>query len=317
MTIKEILAQHPDLVWSFFEHTGTTIVVLTDEQYVITDCNANLTRALYVPSKPVGRYLGELLCPLEDTDFSLIVSMQGQTFLPQILRICYTEVLYRCYTFAFQNTYFVLGDRLGSTDNEVLESMSALNNELSTLGRELSKKNRELEEANARISELMRTDPLTKLANRRFFQERFGQMFSLAQRQHLPLSVVMLDIDHFKAVNDTFGHAAGDKVLAALGDLLQKGTREEDLAARFGGEEFIVCLPHTRAGQAWDFAQRIRSELAGLDILSNGYTITISAGAAELVGGDSVDELINRADKALYRAKEAGRDRVVIAGEDS
>ncbi|MFO7802063.1 MAG: diguanylate cyclase, partial [Desulfovermiculus sp.] len=198
MTINDILAAHPDLVWSFFEHTGTTIVVLTDEKYIITDCNANLTRTLYVPDKPVGRFLGDLMCPMEETEFSLIVSRQGQIFLPQILCICYTEILYRCYTFAFKECYFLIGDRLGSTDNEVLESMSLLNNEMSTLGRELSKKNRELREANARISELVRTDPLTRLANRRYFQERYTELFSLAKRQDLPLSVVMMDIDFFK-----------------------------------------------------------------------------------------------------------------------
>ncbi|MGM0540375.1 MAG: hypothetical protein ACQERT_14390, partial [Thermodesulfobacteriota bacterium] len=124
MNIREILAAHPDLICSFFEHTGTTIVVLTDENYIIQDCNANLTRSLYVPDKPVRRFLGELLCPMEDIEFSLIVSRQGQTFLPQILKICYTEILYRCYTFAFEESYFLIGDRLGSTDNEVLESMS-------------------------------------------------------------------------------------------------------------------------------------------------------------------------------------------------
>jgi diguanylate cyclase (GGDEF)-like protein len=299
------------MVWSFFEHTGTTIVVLTDQQYQIIDCNANLTRNLYVPDKPVGRFLGDVICPMEDTPFSLILSVQGQSFLPQILRICYTDTLYRCYTFAFEDKYFVIGDRLAITDNEVLESMSVLNNELSTLGRELGKKNRELREANAKISKLVRTDPLTKLANRRFFEERYTEMFSLAQRQQVPLSIVMMDIDYFKTVNDTYGHAAGDKVLSALGHLLLKYCREEDLVARLGGEEFIICLPYTQVDQAMAFAQRIRGQLAGMDILDNRHKITISAGVAEIRPEDTQEGLINRADKSLYQAKELGRDQAV------
>ena len=312
MSIQEILTNYPDLTRSFLEHTGTTIAVVTDTQYVISDCNANLTRTLYVPEKPVGRFLGDLLCPMEDQEFSLICSKQGQTFLPQILRICYTQILYRCYTFALEGKYFLIGDRLGSTDNEVLESMSLLNNELSTLSRELSRKNRELEKANARISELVRTDPLTGLANRRFFQERYAELFSLARRKDLPLSVVMLDIDCFKMVNDTHGHAAGDSVLTAVGRLLQDGCRKEDLAARFGGEEFIVCLPHSQAHQAQAFGERMRKELGSLDPLGTGEKVTVSAGIAELQPQDSPDELIDRSDRALYRAKEQGRDRVVV-----
>ncbi|MFP4035872.1 MAG: GGDEF domain-containing protein [Desulfovermiculus sp.] len=312
MNINEILATHPDMVWSFLEHTGTTVVVLTDDNYIIQDCNANLTRSLYVPDKPVGRFLGELLCPMEDSEFLLTISRQGQTFLPQILKICYTDILYRCYTFAFQESYFLIGDRLGSTDNEVLESMSVLNNELSTLGRELSRKNKELQEANSRISELVRTDPLTRLANRRYFQERYTEIFSLARRKDLPLSVVMMDIDFFKTVNDTYGHAAGDRVLTAFGELLRNDCREEDLAARFGGEEFIVCLPHTALEKALTFAERVRQEFHSGDILDNGHKITISSGVAEIEPQDSPDELINRADKALYRAKSEGRNRVVV-----
>lgn len=312
MDIYEAMAGRPETIGAFFEHTGTTIAVLIDKEYIITDCNANLTRTLYVPAKPVGRYLGDLLCPMEEEEFSLIISKHNQALLPQILRICYTEILYRCYTFGLEEGYLVLGDRMGSTDNEVLESMSLLNNELSTLSRELSRKNRELEAANAKISELSRTDPLTRLANRRYFSERYSEFFSLARRQGHPLSVVMLDIDFFKHVNDTYGHAAGDKVLQAFGELLQNDCREEDLPARFGGEEFIVCLPHVDIQQAVAFSERVRQKIRAQDILQTGEQITISAGVAGLNSQDSQDELINRADKALYRAKTEGRNRVVV-----
>ncbi|MFP4049609.1 MAG: GGDEF domain-containing protein [Desulfovermiculus sp.] len=312
MDIYAAIAGHPEMVRAFFEHTGTTVAVLTDEKYTIMDCNANLTRTLYVPEKPVGRFLGDLLCPLESDQFSLIVSKHHQTLLPQILRICYTEILYRCYTFALDEAYFLVGDRLGSTDNEILESMSLLNNELSSMSRELSRKNRELEAANAKISELSRTDPLTKLANRRYFNERYAEFFSLAQRQSMPLSMVMLDIDFFKHVNDTYGHETGDKVLQTFGELLRNDCREEDFPARFGGEEFIVCLPHASLDQAVAFSERVRQKLMAQDILQTGERITVSAGVVGLTNQDSQDELINRADKALYRAKSEGRNRVVV-----
>ena len=312
MNIYEAIARHPDLIGTFFEHSGTTLIVLTDENYIVLDCNDNLTRTLYVPNKPVGRFLGDFVCSMEDQEFSLIVSKQNQKPLPQIVRICYTEILYRFYTFACQDGYLLIGDRMGSTDNEVLESMSLLNNELSSMSREMSQKNRELEDAYAQISELVRTDHLTKLANRRYFQERYAELYSLARRQAMPLSVVMFDLDHFKSVNDTYGHAAGDKVLEAFGQQLLNDCREEDIAARFGGEEFIVCLPHSGAEQARAFGERVRQELSAQDILGNGHKITLSAGIADLQSEDSQEALINRADRALYQAKTAGRDQAVV-----
>lgn len=312
MNIYEAIARHPDLIGTFFEHSGTTLIVLIDENYIVFDCNESLIRTLYVPNKPVGRFLGDFVCSMEDQEFSLIVSKQHQKPLPQILRICYTEILYRFYTFACRNGYLLLGDRLGSTDNEVLESISLLNNELSSMSREISQKNRKLEDAYAQISELVRTDHLTKLANRRYFQERYAELYSLARRQAMSLSVVMFDIDYFKSVNDTYGHAAGDKVLETIGERLLNGCREEDIAARFGGEEFIVCLPHIGAGQALAFGERIREDLSAQDILGNGHKITLSTGIAELKAEDSQEALINRADRALYQAKEAGRDRAVV-----
>ncbi len=311
--ILDAVKNNPDTLSAFLDASGTVIAVVTDENYIISDCSQNLPRSLQLPYKPLGRYLGNLLCPLEGEEFSLLVSRDLGSLLPNMLKLCYTDILYKCYAFPLGKGFLVLGDRMGGTDNEVLESMSMLNNELSALSRELGKKNREIEKANRKITELSRTDPLTGLANRRYFQERYEQAFAFSQRHGSPLSLVMMDIDYFKHVNDTHGHDAGDEVLKAFGAILKENCRTEDFPARFGGEEFIVFLPRTAQNEALIFGNRVRKAFSSADILENAEKITISAGIAELKPGEETPEgLIRRADQALYEAKEKGRNRCEI-----
>ncbi|MCF8026114.1 MAG: GGDEF domain-containing protein [Desulfobacteraceae bacterium] len=312
MNLHDIVAAHPGVISAFLDVSGSTVAVFTDENHYIVDCNVNLPRSLHRPDKPVGRYIGDILCPMEDEPFSLLVSSKSQGLLPQMMRVCYTEILYKCYTVAAGSGFLILGDRVGGTDNEVLERMSLLNNELSTISRELGRKNRELEKAYRKITELSRTDALTGLANREYFRQRCEEMFALSQRHQSYLSLVMMDLDNFKQVNDTYGHDAGDAVLAAFGALVRENCREGDFPARFGGEEFIAFLPHTPANDALNFADRLRKLLSQQDILENGRRITLSAGISELRAGDSLDELIKRADNALYQAKHQGRNRCAI-----
>ena len=213
-----------------------------------------------------------------------------------------------------------LDDRIlvcGHEDVEEIESLSQelleTNQELNNLMRKLNVKNRELERANARITELTRTDPLTQLANRRYFQERIQEMVSLSERKSEPLSLIMTDIDTFKAVNDTFGHDAGDRVLKGFAGLMKSMVRNEDLPARFGGEEFIIVLPLTNSRQAYTLAERIRCALQEKDFLENRHQITASFGVSQLEPGESQDSCIKRADMALYLAKDAGRNQTVVA----
>jgi diguanylate cyclase (GGDEF)-like protein len=155
------------------------------------------------------------------------------------------------------------------------------------------------------------TDPLTGLPNRRSMDSMLGHALVRARAQQLPLSVVMLDIDHFKRINDTLGHAAGDAVLRALGDGLRKGVRPSDSIARWGGEEFLLLLPGTRLDGALVVAERTRRAVR--DILVPGYPelrITASLGVAGMLPQDDAESLVHRADSALYQAKHAGRDRV-------
>lgn len=314
MNLFDTIRKYPEMFLAFLEHSETTITVITDPGQVISACNPRLTRSLYIPEKPVGRKLSDIFCPLEDdAPLSLILSTLPGAPLPQMLKICYTETFFRCCAFETDGGILLLGDHVGSTDSDVLEGMSLLNNEMSTLSRELSRKNRELEAANRKITELVRTDSLTGLSNRRYFQERYEEAFSQAKRNNTPLSVIMMDLDHFKHINDTYGHEAGDTVLRALGSTLMQQARPGDLPARFGGEEFILFLPQTVATGALRLAERVRKTTAGMDMLENGTKVTISAGIAQMRPEDSGDSLIRRSDEALYRAKRHGRNRSMVS----
>jgi diguanylate cyclase len=184
---------------------------------------------------------------------------------------------------------------------------------------------REIEErvkAQASAERLAIVDPLTGLFNRR-------QLFSLAERQlaealrhEQPLSVVMFDIDHFKKVNDNYGHAAGDKVLSILSSSVERILRKSDSVGRYGGEEFVILLPQTDLDSARLLAERLRIEIAELaiDLDHDRISVTISAGIAGLSApkvDDRIDRLIDRADQALYLAKQNGRNRTEIYQEES
>jgi diguanylate cyclase (GGDEF)-like protein len=177
--------------------------------------------------------------------------------------------------------------------------------------RELDQRNQELEAAVRRNEELATTDVLTGAYNRRKFNDVVAVELERARRYGLPLSLFILDIDHFKNVNDTHGHEAGDAVLTALAGLVRDGVRATDTLARWGGEEFVVLSPGVTAEGAANLAERIRAALASGPVAPVGV-ITASFGVTQYRQGESADELFARADRALYLAKESGRDRVEI-----
>lgn len=214
------------------------------------------------------------------------------------------------YVFSTGNNYCLIGEERQEGQRKVLEKISLLNNALSNKTRELTKKNRELEKANRRIEKLSRTDTLTGLANRRHFLDYFEKMISQARRHSHPLSLIMIDLDKFKQVNDTYGHGAGDDLLSAIGDLLDQETRKEDLAARIGGEEFAVLLTQAGKEEALRYAERIREEVMKIEIESVNRQVTASLGIATLQDDDDVESIMKRADEALYSSKENGRNMV-------
>lgn len=175
-----------------------------------------------------------------------------------------------------------------------------------------------LSEANQKLRELASTDVLTGLMNRRAFMEEAQRKFKLAKRYQRPLSLLMIDIDHFKRVNDTFGHQAGDQVLVEFGKIIKSCLRETDVFSRIGGEEFAIILPETNLEQTAELSERLLEKVRTAQIeLETGIKIslTTSIGVAAIPPlSVDVDMVMSEADKALYRAKLDGRDccRVTI-----
>ena len=155
-------------------------------------------------------------------------------------------------------------------------------------------------------------DPLTELPNRRALDERLQQEWARLLRHGGRLSVIMADLDHFKRVNDEFGHPAGDEVLRQVARLLADGCRESDTPARYGGEEFVVVAPETAARDAADFAERLRTSICArpLEVHGKSLEVTASFGVADNEGLKETEDLVQAADEALYRAKSAGRNCV-------
>jgi diguanylate cyclase (GGDEF)-like protein len=175
--------------------------------------------------------------------------------------------------------------------------------------------------ANIRLRETLQHqaihDPLTDLFNRRYLEETLGREILRAQRKEVALVVMMLDLDHFKKFNDTCGHEAGDHLLQLLADFLKSNIRGGDIACRYGGEEFVLILPETSLEVALLRAEEVRRGVSRLKLSYQGQTlrnITISLGVATFPKhGTNTDDLLKAADKALYRAKAAGRNRVMVA----
>jgi diguanylate cyclase (GGDEF)-like protein len=178
----------------------------------------------------------------------------------------------------------------------------------------------ELRDKNESLARLSTTDAVTGLRTRRYLNEVLAIEFLRARRYHSPLTVLMADLDHFKQVNDRFGHLAGDNVLRGVGAVLQAQMRATDVAGRYGGEEFLVILAENEVDGGHVVAERWRMavEEASFDVLEGRETqLTISIGvASHTPETNSADELIAAADAALYRAKDRGRNCVVVAEQD-
>jgi diguanylate cyclase (GGDEF)-like protein len=161
-----------------------------------------------------------------------------------------------------------------------------------------------------------RTDMLTGLFNRRHGNERLGEELQKFTRYGHRFAVALLDIDHFKKINDTLGHKAGDDVLRRVASELRGASRQSDIVIRWGGEEFLFVFPGTSLAQAAAIVERFRAQLASSPVLleagGSGVPVTISGGVAEVEGGDTIESLVRRADQALYKAKETGRNRLLM-----
>jgi two-component system cell cycle response regulator len=182
---------------------------------------------------------------------------------------------------------------------------------------ELQVKNGQLQESLQRMEQMAATDPLTSLYNRRHFNRVLEQLFSEAQRFDTDLSCVMIDLDGYKQLNDTCGHQVGDQLLISAGKVINANLRRMDVAARYGGDEFVLLLPKAHTAEAAGVAQRIREEyfLASAAVLNrkDGVRMSVGIGSVTQSLSTSSDQLVAAADQALYQAKGAGRDRIAIA----
>jgi diguanylate cyclase (GGDEF)-like protein len=198
-------------------------------------------------------------------------------------------------------------------ESQVQSEILRLTNDLTGMIREGERTNRELKEANEKVEKLARTDSLTGLANRRTLHEAMQREIARAGRLGEHLSLVMADLDHFKSINDQYGHTTGDHVLAGAAAVFGSNLRPYDLAARYGGEEFVLLLPATSTEGALVVAERMRKTLADITIPDCPQQITMSLGVATWMPGETPEQFVARADAALYRAKNAGRNRVEAA----
>lgn len=191
---------------------------------------------------------------------------------------------------------------------------------IKTLQKDLEAREKELEEMNQRLLEMAHTDALTGVDNRRYLQERLHEMFEHSLRMEEALMCVMCDIDHFKSVNDTHGHQAGDEVLQQFAQLLREYVRETDRVGRYGGEEFVLLLPGTPVDAAVLLAEKLRQAVEAHTFTFEGGSVcrTVSCGVAGWPHPRirTEDDLLRASDDALYVAKERGRNRVVCFGSE-
>jgi diguanylate cyclase (GGDEF)-like protein len=194
--------------------------------------------------------------------------------------------------------------------------MAHLRRRQSELESQIADRTADLRAANERLIQLTRTDTLTGCANRGHFVDGVREFIAIANRHGTPFSLVVLDLDDFKKVNDTWGHPAGDAALAMTGSVLARHVRTTDLVGRIGGEEFALAMPHTDAKGSRVLAERLRKAIGGSAASSKDGSIRVTAsfGIAELRPGEEFDSLYARADAALYAAKQSGRDRIEMGG---
>jgi diguanylate cyclase (GGDEF)-like protein len=201
-----------------------------------------------------------------------------------------------------------------TTDDEIAILAKNFNLMVDRLEEQIRTLDQKVQEKTLELKYLAITDSLTGLYNRRYFAEIASEIFELGKREHETISMIMLDIDKFKKINDTYGHQAGDKVIIALAKILHDLKRESDVACRYGGEEFVLLLPKTHSKGAFILAERIRKMVEQFQVSTDNSThiqFTVSLGVSEVDYHEdaNIESLIRRSDNAMYQAKKEGRNR--------
>lgn len=209
-----------------------------------------------------------------------------------------------------ENIRSTFNDKLIPAINSILSNTDKLNVDVSNAAEQINALKCELE----RTKRIAKTDELTSIPNRRGFNEKANELLLKAKISNQPFSLVSIDIDHFKTINDEFGHLIGDSVLRYLAKQLSKETKGKDLIARLGGEEFVVLLSNTEYQTAINVAENLRKKITKTKLevvnLNKPLSLTISLGVATFMDGDEIEDMLDRADKAMYLAKQSGRNAV-------
>lgn len=312
--MKDEVWSNPELIWalrSYIADSGRLLMIVLDDQGCIKDANMHFRARLAGFSRVNGEPLSHFLLSQSGDSLTIEAGFPQRTPVAHILKGVSGGEIYVFHAYPIGECTLLIGELAELAENDIIERMGHLAIEMSRLVRDLRKTNHELAEASELNQRLARTDGLTGIANRRYFMERLRTSIAHAQSRRHKLSLVMIDLDHFKKVNDRFGHAGGDAVLLAFAALLQGSSRAGDLPGRLGGEEFAVYLCDTNLPTAVEVAGRWRTQIAELRPLDADYRITASFGVTELIAGDSSESLLQRADDLLYQAKTQGRNQVV------
>lgn len=312
--------------WEFYSNLEDCIFVLTDHDGIILKCNTAFSNLLNQSEKELtDKCFYEFIVnpqvikfcdffqdkeqPLDNIKKTLILA--GPETMPQPFIIdFYTE----------NGTVAIFGKTDSNFSKNMCEQFIKMNNELVSLSRKYIKEQIKTKKAFAESERLKEElqfiaihDPLTRLYNRREFERYLEVEWQKIIRYQHPLSVLMLDIDHFKEINDQYGHQVGDDVLRGLASILLNEVRKADFLARYGGEEFIIILPETAVNHAIETAERFRGKIEKANFVL-GIKVTVSIGVSSFPEHrKSKNALINEADTALYTAKKQGRNRVVYA----
>ena len=315
MLDHSFLEENCQIILDYLNQSGSVNILKIDQDLIIQDYNQVFFNTVGADLDISGMSLWNLVLP-EDL---AVLKSAIENNKPQVhFTVQYNNqpgINMAGHLVRTGDKYLLFCERTKISDDTIIQEISKLNNQMANITRDLNKKNIALEKANATINKLLKTDSLTQISNRHHFMDYFQKMHAYAYRRGMPLSLVMTDLDHFKNINDRYGHQAGDQVLVAFARLLQDNSREEDLAARYGGEEFIILLVHTDLEQGYAQAERIRSSIENMEIGEQKIKATASFGVATLEKNETTDQLIRKADQALYQAKNAGRNRVCRAGQ--
>ena len=208
-----------------------------------------------------------------------------------------------------------MNQQVQDVQERLRQKINLADSALIAINDQLRSRTTDLEKALTLVEKLATTDSLTSLPNRRYFDDQINTSFARAQRRGEPLSLILLDIDFFKQINDTFGHAAGDFVLQELAELIKSRIRDSDILARLGGDEFAILLDHTAATDAKMLSDLILAKIRSHEFIHNGehISVSVSMGIAQITRSIvGIESLYSAADKALYEAKRSGRDQVAI-----